>query len=174
MSHDLLKQSYYELFDIPLSYSIDTNDLQAKMRSLQQEYHPDNFASDESKSLWALSVSSHINHAYQTLAKPLERAIYLLSLNGIVVDLVHDTKFTSEFLLQQIELRENISDAENNGDIDKLELIDEEIKLEINQLEFRIAKCFEENDHSETIEHIKKLSFYSRLSQLVDNTISNL
>lgn len=174
MSHDLLKQDYYKLFGISISYNINTNDLQAKMRNLQQEYHPDNFASDESKSLWALSVSSHINHAYQTLAKPLDRAIYLLSLNGIIVDLVHDTKFSSEFLLQQIELRENIGEAESSGDIDRLELIDAEIKSEIKQLEFRIAKCFDENNHSEIIEHIKKLSFYNKLSQLVDNIISNL
>jgi len=58
----------------------------------------------------AQALSSHINHAYQTLLDPLARAEYILSRNHVPIsegDQVHDMSFMAEIM----EAREAIDDA---------------------------------------------------------------
>ena len=174
MNKNILQQNYYQLFDLPQSFMLDMTALKSKMRTLQQEYHPDNFANDSELSTLALSISSYINHAYNTLLNPLTRAIYLLELAKITVDLVHDTKFTPEFLFKQIELRESIEEAESASDIDALEEIEQQLKDEADNLVVTINQYFAVQQYNEIIELIKQLSFYDKLLQVVDRTLSNL
>lgn len=174
MNKNILQQNYYQLFDLPQSFMLDMTVLKSKMRTLQQEYHPDNFANDSELSTSALSISSYINHAYNTLLNPLTRAIYLLELAKITVDLVHDTKFTPEFLFKQIELRESIEEAESASDIDALEEIEQQLKDEADNLVVTINQYFAVQQYNEIIELIKQLSFYDKLLQVVDRTLSNL
>lgn len=174
MNNELLKLNYYELFELPQNFTIDIAQLTNKMRQLQQEYHPDNFANDAELLARSLAISSHINHAYNTLLAPQSRAIYLLQLHDVGVDLVHDTKFTSEFLFKQIELREAIEEAEDQQDIDKLEELESITKQAANELVAQITNEFALSNYSIIIELIKQLAFYNKLTQVIDNIISNL
>lgn len=174
MNTDILKQNYYQLFKLPQQFSIDELHLKSNMRDLQQRYHPDNFASHPEEQVQALALSSHINSAYQTLLEPLSRASYLLQLNGIVVDLVHDTKFPADFLMTQIELREEITTAEVAADFDTLSVIEANLKQNINKLVAKIESDFTDGNYNAIIEAIKKLAFFVKLAQLVDNILATL
>lgn len=173
MKQELLQLSYYELFGLPTAFIVDINQLKNSMRALQQEYHPDNFVNGNEHTS-ALAISSHINHAYQTLINPLNRTLYLLGLFGVGVDLVHETKFAPEFLIQQIETREEIDDAFQNEDFDALSVIEEQLKQQIRDIEIVVAKFFETQQYDEITELVKKLSFYSKLLTLVDEKLSQL
>lgn len=37
--------NYFELFDFPVSFDLDTGELSRRYRLLQQQFHPDRFAS---------------------------------------------------------------------------------------------------------------------------------
>lgn len=175
MFNEVLTKNYFELFALPQVYTINRSDLQFQLRKLQKEFHPDNFANQDIQILnQALAVSSMINQAYKTLEQPLTRAIYLLQLHGIIVDLVHDTKFSSKFLMRQIELREQISDAETACDIDALESIESELKDIILALEAKIASLFELQDYMQIGEITKELAFFVKLEQVIDGILAQL
>tara|TARA_B110000046_G_scaffold110688_1_gene117944 strand:+ start:861 stop:1364 length:504 start_codon:yes stop_codon:yes gene_type:complete len=105
------------MFAIPVAWRVERSQLDSRYRSLQQECHPDRYASkgDVEKRL-AVQAASLINQAYETLKSPLKRAQYLLELQQI--DASQDRHITSDstFLMQQIELREELSDARDNVD----------------------------------------------------------
>lgn len=175
MLAQISQKNYFQLFDQLEDYKVDFNSLQNKLRELQKQYHPDNFVSQDQEQLTqAIAVSSLINQAYNTLTQPLERAIYLLKLRGIEVDLVHDTKFSQSFLIEQIELREQIGEAEENQDFDALEAIEQSLQADSNQLELQIEQSFKTNDFTAIREQIKHLAFYSKLEQLVNNTLAQI
>lgn len=174
MNTDILKQDYFKLFALEQSYVVDEATLKQKMRDLQQQYHPDNFANSPDEQTQSLAISSYINGAYQTLLEPLARASYLLKLRGVEVDLVHDTKFAADFLMLQIELREEIAAAEAAADFDTLTRIEDNLKHEIAKLVTQIAHSFNLADYSGIIELIKKLAFFVKLAQLVDNILAAL
>jgi molecular chaperone HscB len=175
MNNELLKQNYFELFGLQQDYRVDLRELQDNLRALQKQYHPDNFAAESAEiTNQALVLSSQINQAYTTLSEPLSRAIYLLQLHGITVDLVHDTKFSNEFLMAQIELREQISEAEDSGDFDALEEIEKNLAKESNSLAVKIGESFTIGQYQQITELIKQLAFYNKLEQLVANILSSM
>lgn len=175
MNNELLKQNYFELFALKQDYQVDKRELQNTLRRLQKQYHPDNFAAEDAEMInQALVISSQINQAYTTLSEPLSRAIYLLQLHGINIDLVHDTKFSSEFLMAQIELREQIAEAESNSDFDALEKIEQNLAKESSALDQQIGELFSAEQYQKTNELIKQLAFYNKLEQMVANILSSM
>ncbi|HIP94871.1 MAG TPA: Fe-S protein assembly co-chaperone HscB, partial [Leucothrix sp.] len=62
------KQSYFDLFGLPVHFQIDDSQLSASFRALQKKYHPDKFvnASDQERRL-AVQSTGFINEAYETL-----------------------------------------------------------------------------------------------------------
>ena len=77
-------QNYFEIFQLPVSFDLDEDQLAARHRQLQSTVHPDKFvgATDHEKRL-SLQWATQINSAYDTLRAPLPRAIYLLALKDV-------------------------------------------------------------------------------------------
>jgi len=104
--------NYFQLFELPVQFEISQDHLDTRFRSLQRFLHPDKFASAaDAERRWSMQAASFVNEAYQTLSKPLKRASYLLSLNGISLDEETDTQMSPMFLMEQMELREALGDA---------------------------------------------------------------
>ncbi len=112
-----LSSDFFDIFAIPVAWQVQRSHLDARYRTLQQEFHPDRYASkgDVEKRL-AVQTASLINQAYETLKSPLKRAQYLLELKQI--DASQDSHITSDgaFLMQQIELREALSEVSDSAD----------------------------------------------------------
>ncbi len=158
-----------------MQYDLNIKTLQERLVELQKQFHPDNFVSkDPALANQAMIASSQINQAFVTLEEPLSRAIYLLGLHGLTVDLVHDTKFTPEFLMAQIELREEIAEAEAEFNIDKLIEIETDLRQQKKALVAEIDSLFTQQKFALIIEQIKKLAFYDKLEQQVGNIIAQL
>lgn len=109
--------NYFELFELPVAFDVPEEQLSTRFRSLQRYLHPDKFASAaDAERRWSMQAASFVNEAYQTLAKPLSRASYILSLNGISLDEETDTQMSPMFLMEQMELREALGDAPDAAD----------------------------------------------------------
>ena len=127
-----LTQSYFELFDLPVSFEIDLPDLSERFRKLQRATHPDRYASasDRDRRL-SVQKAALVNEAYQCLKSPLNRARYMLERKGVEFNDVRDTSFDSEFLMEQMELRERLSEVKSasqpmhelNGVLQTIELL---------------------------------------------------
>lgn len=66
--------NYFELFGLPVRYKIDENALTKVYLQKQREHHPDNSGDDV--------LSSQLNVAYSVLRDPLQRAEYIVRLQG--------------------------------------------------------------------------------------------
>ncbi|MHB8536303.1 MAG: Fe-S protein assembly co-chaperone HscB [Sulfuricaulis sp.] len=105
-------KNHFELFDLPVSFDVDVDDLASRYRELQRRVHPDRFAnaSDQDRRL-SLQMTALINEAFQTLKDPVRRGRYLLSLRGVDLGEETDTTMASAFLMEQMELREQLDEV---------------------------------------------------------------
>lgn len=104
-----LGKNYFELFGLPVSFEIDASSLTERYRDLQRSVHPDRFAnaSDRDRRL-SMQQASLVNEAYRALKDPLQRARYLLSLNGVDIHDESNTVMDGMFLMEQMQLREEL------------------------------------------------------------------
>jgi len=102
-------QNYFELFDLETSFFIDESSLKEAYQREIARFHPDQFASrGDSEKLQALQNTSLLNTAFESIKSPLNRASYLLKLEGIDAFDERDTSMDHDFLISQIELREEL------------------------------------------------------------------
>ncbi len=126
-----LTQNYFELFQLPMAFEIDSAALDSRYRRLQAETHPDKFAgaSDAERQL-SLQLSARINEAHRALKNPLLRAAYLLSLSGVDAFDESNTAMPTDFLMRQLEWRERIESADADKNIGELKSLDDEARNE--------------------------------------------
>ena len=167
-------QNYFELFDLETTFFIDESKLKESYRREIARFHPDNFASkSDSEKLQALQNTSLLNTAYESIKSPLNRASYLLKLNGVDPFDERDTSMDQDFLISQIALREELESIESKQNADDLEdylaKVEEHIQLKIDL----ISDAFKRDaDISEIRKDVRELKFYKQLaresSQLMD------
>lgn len=165
-----LSRNFFELFDLPVEFRLDTRDLAQRYRALQGTTHPDRYASaGEQERLLAVQKAALVNEAYQTLKRPLSRARYLLELRGVTFDGERDTAVDPEFLMQQMELREALAEVpaatqpmqEYNALLERLEAVS-------RQLEDRLAQLLGSDEaaaQAEAKDLVLKLQFMDKLHQ---------
>jgi molecular chaperone HscB len=75
---------YFSFFGLPRKLVIDLADLDVRFRRLSRQFHPDYFytASGQER-VASLERASYLNDAYRVLRQPLDRAEYLLKLEGM-------------------------------------------------------------------------------------------
>lgn len=151
--------NYFELFEMPISLTIDKKYLQDKYFELQKKYHPDFFSnkSDEEQAE-VLEKSSIINKAYKTFNNDDETIKYVLQLKG-VLDEEEKYELPPEFLIEMMELNETLMEVDDSSL--------EETETKINQLEKTlydkvqniIEYYNEENTTSEQLLQVKDYYF---------------
>lgn len=110
-------KSHFELFGLPAAYVIDNDALRERYRELQRVVHPDRFTGrSEQERRLSMQAVTRINEAYETLRDPMARAVYLLELNGVDPGTGHGTTKDAGFLMQQMELREELAAAGGSED----------------------------------------------------------
>ena len=159
-------QNFFELFDLKKSFNLDENVL---LRAYQREisrFHPDKFStSSESDQLQALQNTALINSAYSTLKSPLNRAEYILKIEGINPFDEMDTSMDSNFLLSQIELREDLEFIKEQKDSQALDDFIHRIKSFIKDNVLSISDAFTNLwDLKLATILVRELKFYEQLN----------
>ncbi len=116
-----LQDNDFELFQLPRRQQLDLAELDQRWKTLQRQVHPDRFvAQGAAAQRVAMQWSVRINEAYQRLKDPLKRAAYLCELGGVPVEAHSNTAMPADFLMQQMEWREALDDAEDAGALQAL------------------------------------------------------
>lgn len=106
---------------------------------LQSRAHPDLHQGNNKER--AEGISAAINDAYRTLQNPLLRAQYLLSLRGTEITDYVDDNSDQGLIMDVLEVREAIEDAETPEEIVKLQGLNaERIRACVERLEDFFAK----------------------------------
>lgn len=163
-------QNYFELFDIPVSFEVDQETLSVRYRDLQRAVHPDRFASasDQEKRL-SVQQAALINEAFQALKSPLTRARYLLELNGVTLE-DNDTSMDPAFLMEQMELREELAAVRGKDDpFGELNKLRDRIEKNERELVASLQALFNDGDDLENGKDlVRRMQFMQRLLDEVD------
>ena len=110
-------KNHFELFGLPVAYVIDQDALRERYRELQRVVHPDRYVGrTEQERRLSMQGAAQINQAYETLRDPVERARYLLALHGVEMEPTRETTRDSAFLMEQLELREELEGLKDQSD----------------------------------------------------------
>lgn len=126
-----LQSNDFELFNLPLNFAQDRATIDARWKDLQRQAHPDKFtAQGAAAQRIAMQWSVRINEAYQHLKDPVQRAAYLCELHQAPINAENNTAMPAAFLMQQIELREALDDADNGKNLDEISQQSKHLLLE--------------------------------------------
>lgn len=168
-----LHYSDFELFGLPQRFAQDRAAIDQRWKELQREAHPDRFAAQgASAQRAALQWSVRINEAYQRLKDPLKRAIYLCELLGAPVNAESNTAMPSDFLVEQMEWREALDDAEGE---DALEELSDRVLSRRKEMLARIGQLLDlEGDAPAAAQQVRALMFVERFAGDVESRLAQL
>ena len=130
---------YVTLFGLPARYQLDTQALSLRFQDLQRQYHPDKFASgSQAEQLAAVQQSATINQAWQTL---------------------RDTAF----LMEQLELREELDEIEQAKDEARLESFIKRVKKMFDTRHQLMVEQLDNETWDAAADTVRKLRFLDKL-----------
>ncbi len=158
-----LQSSDFELFDLAPCFAQDSAAIDARWKELQREVHPDKFSTEGAAAQRvAMQWSVRINEAYRRLKDPLKRAAYLCELHGEPVNAENNTAMASDFLLQQMQWREELEDA---AGMDELERLTRQVASARQQLLQQCAQLLDEKqDYRAAVQQVRALMFIERFA----------
>jgi len=164
-------QNFFTLLNLPEAFVVDLKKLDQHYQAIQKEIHPDRFASlnDETK-MESVKKTAQVNDAYQTLKSSIRRAEYLLHLYGFDIN---DEKYTAvpqDFLLQQMEWREELETHTKNKEA--LEKLASVVAIKKKQKIDLLPTYFDKkNNLPEAIKIICELNFIEKIEQHIDDAL---
>jgi molecular chaperone HscB len=160
-------QNHFELFGLSPAFAVESEALERSYREIQSKVHPDRFAhAGDAERRASLQWTTRVNEAFQVLKNPVLRAKHLLELHGIDVAFETNTAMPSDFLMQQMELREALEDAKNAAALDELR---KNLVTEKRAMEKAIAEAIDgRKDYAGAAGLVRKLQFLDRLDEEID------
>ncbi|NKE64961.1 Fe-S protein assembly co-chaperone HscB [Ramlibacter sp. RBP-2] len=168
-----LQSSDFELFGLPERFAQDGAAIDARWKELQRQAHPDRFAAEGAAAQRvAMQWSVRINEAYKRLKDPLQRAAYLCELRGAPINAQDNTAMPSKFLIEQMEWREALEEAQDEEALERLEVqlrqSRQEVLRDIEQLLDR------DNAAAAAAGQVRALMFIERFGQDVQDRFEQL
>jgi len=175
MSADL-QQDFFALFGLPRRFRIEEAALEAAYHDLHARVHPDRHAHlPDADRRRAMQWATRVNEAFRTLKQPLSRARYLVELAGVEAGFENNTAMSPEFLMEQMEWREAVEEAESAADATALEHLHQRLRNHtrelLGQLERQIDAEHAWNDAADTV---RRLMFMERLRHQIDDALEAL
>ncbi len=158
---------FFELFDLPVNFQLDEQLLVERYREIQKRVHPDHHANaSENEKLLSVQAASEVNDAFQTLKKPLTRAEYMVAQHGFDVRHEQHTIRDGAFLMQQMELREELEALESASDLEAaFDAFYSDIKVLVNQYTLKFEADFQQSAFEQAADSVRKLRFIYKLKE---------
>jgi molecular chaperone HscB len=162
--------SHFELFGLSAAFLLDKEALEKAYRELQSRVHPDRFASaGDAERRASMQMTARVNEAYRALKDPVQRAKYILELHGVDVAFETDTQMPTDFLLQQLEMREQLEAALGRKDAGFLDTLRGSLAGQRKLLENQIGESIDaRKDYAGAAGLVRKLMFLQRIDDEID------
>lgn len=167
---------HFTLFGLPAVFRMDAAALDQAWRQLQAQVHPDRYAhAGEAEKRLSMQWATRVNEAYQTLKEPLRRADYLLQKRGIHALGERQTALPAAFLMQQMEWREGLQEAQQARDIGGLDALRRVLKQEAAKLTDLLAQQLDaEGAWEAAADTVRRLRFVQKLAEDVNLALAAL
>jgi len=174
-------KTYFEVFNTPVTYDVDNRTLVIQKRHLLNKLHPDKFAQSENENELkrAEDQSALVNEAATILINPYNRGIYLLELYGEKIEEGTNSKLDNEFLMELMELNEEVEQLKDAAESKKLL---QKINRIVKNMDRELSETFhggnfEEKETTVNIEDAKmileKIKFYLNLEEKLKDMLLN-
>ncbi len=169
----------FAVLGLPRRFEIDLAVAESAYKDLSRQLHPDRFAkADPRARKAALGRTVEINDAWRTVKDPVKRAEYLLELAGFGLagddrkgdDELRKTKQVAApptFLMEILERREELGEAQRAGDIVKIAFMAEEVRGRAAEAMKTIAAALEAGKFEEAARTLVALRYYQRFLEEV-------
>jgi molecular chaperone HscB len=168
-----LHSNDFELFGLPERFAQEPAAIDARWKELQREAHPDRFAAQGAAAQRvAMQWSVRINEAYRRLKDPLQRAAYLCELRGAAIDAENNTAMPAKFLIEQMEWREALDEAADEGALESLE---QQLRASRAQVLQDIERLLDrDGDAAAAAQQVRALMFVERFGRDVEDRLEQL
>jgi molecular chaperone HscB len=135
------EQDRFAVLGAARKFSVDLEAAEAAFKRLSRQVHPDRFATADPRARKAaLSRTVQLNEAWRTLKDPMRRAAYLLELAGYglggddgrkqagAAGATREVAAPPTLLMEILELREELADAQRAGDAGKVHAMAEAMR----------------------------------------------
>ena len=163
----------FAVLGLPRKFEIDLGAAETAYKELSRQLHPDRFAkADPRARKAALARTVEINDAWRTVKDPVRRADYLLELAGF--GLAGDdqkggqTATTKKvaappaFLIEILELRDELAEAQRSNDAVKVAFMAEEMRSRAAAAMKAVSAAFEGDQFEEAARMVVALRYYQR------------
>ncbi|XP_073290399.1 iron-sulfur cluster co-chaperone protein HscB homolog [Primulina huaijiensis] len=153
---------YFQIFGMERDYNVEVGELEREYKNWQRKLHPDLVHSKtQTEREYAAEQSARVIDAYRTLADPLTRAIYMMKLEGLIVD--EEERITDlELLAEIMELREAVEEAEDAEALIQIQAqLQEKLQYWSNSFEDALRSKKYEDAHSS----IRRMTYYKRANE---------
>lgn len=164
------EQNFFDLFGMPVDFQLDEKALHAAHLKLQSAYHPDRFISgtDQEKRI-AVQKAAWVNEAYETLKNPVKRARYMLQVGGLELNDDHETTVDTAFLMEQIELREEMDECRSCSDpMRSCGHITGKLQQRSREFSSTFESLFQQGKLEEARQVSRKMQFVQRILEQID------
>ena len=159
-----LSDDDFTLFGLPQQQAVDRSVLDARWRELQARVHPDRHAHEgAAQQRVAMQWAMRVNQAYQRLKSPLQRGAYLCELRGVPIEAESNTAMPADFLMQQMQWREALEEADALPAVEALEA--EVLAFERGLLADLQADLDERADAASAARTVRALMFVARFRE---------
>ena len=157
--------SHFELFGLAPAFKLDRLALERSYREIQSRVHPDRYASaGDAERRASLQWTTRVNEAYRVLTDAVQRAKHILELRGVDVAFETNTQMPTDFLMQQLELREELEGAVRKKDAAALDGLRSRLSRSKAVLENQIEDAIDaRQDYAGAADLVRKLMFLDRL-----------
>lgn len=114
--------NYFRFYGLPERFEMDTAALKSLYLEKSKLYHPDFYGHDPESQTLAVASSAYNNMAYKILSNDVQRAMYLTSLK--FEDSDNPPALPQAFLMDMMDINEDIDEADDAGRTDLLNRID--------------------------------------------------
>ena len=169
-------RNHFDLLGLPVGFAVDAARLERGYRDLQSQVHPDRFAaSPESERRVAMQWAARANEAYRTLRDPVARARYLLQLRGYDTEEETNTAMPPDFLMQQMEWREEVAQARAASDATELKKLRSALDGARSEMLLQHERALDaDNNFDAGCSLVRKLRFLDKLDREIDDALEPL
>lgn len=157
------KLNYFQLLNLPAQFDLEKSEIENQYYQAILKTHPDKLIHQKNNEK-KIEDSSQINQAYLEILDPLKRAIHLLHIEDSSFDAnFENTKTSSSFLFEKMELYDKLESLKNSDDKEKLNQFQIHLKQKITEVHCNLPQLFNEKKFDLIKEKIMACQFYNKI-----------
>lgn len=160
----------FTLLGLERKFELNRAELDSAWKALQAQVHPDRFAAEGGTAQrLAMQWAVRVNEAHQRLKDPLKRAAYLCELAGAPVQAHSNTAMPGDFLMQQMQWREALEEADSAAEV---ETLSDEVTEQRKARLARVRQLLDADANpAQAAQEVRALMFIDRLLEEIDGRL---